>query len=767
MASDSSALSSGMTARRLVMRRYGGSNQVLLRTFSDLLEALELPEAWWAATACPIPGMRCDSEVLARLDADKDGIIHRDDLCAAIRWTAERLTDPESCITESESLALDSIAEPGAMLRDAGALVLKNLKAEQTDTVSLAQIRTHQAVMRPGASNGDGVVPVECFAPELQEIARSILVVVPPETDRSGDPGVGKVCFDGFLAAREAALAWFNKGDELGGWDEAYVARCASIVALEPNVQAWFALSRLAGVDPRRASRIAGPEGEDPPPNDPAAMACLLASLPIALPEADGLLRFERLTPSPAGDTLRAVQSFLGEHLANPGQISAAEWATIASQARAVIDWHIQREQLPGVALGRERLLELDTEAIAPLRIISHDDAEYADEIAAIDVLETLVLYRRWLFPIANNFLNFSKLYALNERALFEHGRLFIGGRELCFAMRVTDRNAHLPLAKASGIRVLYVAVEQDEYAVPVTAGSGNDLIIGRRGVFRRVSGVLVPAKVVHVVENPVSLGEAVAQPFVRIGSLITGRLEKWQSEAGKDLESTVTKAGNEAPPPPADANKQGSSPLLGGSLAFAAIGSSFAFITQQLSQIQPATIVLALLSVVGVILVPTAVLAGIKLYRRNLAALLEANGWAINDRMRLSWAQGRLFTRRPDLPKQARLEIHDEVLTILATSDPTAIKRNRQAIAVMALALLAVLSCLAGCLLYASMPGLAALCTCTGAVLVLAALILAKQQRRERPGLLGIAAVTSVLVIMLGGWMAWRVLDTMFLAGW
>ncbi len=43
------------------------------------------------------------------------------------------------------------------------------------------------------------------------------------------------------------------------------------------------------------------------------------------------------------------------------------------------------------------------------------------------------------------------------------------------------------------------------------------------------------------------------------------------------------------------------------------------------------------------------------KLRRRDLSAILEGSGWAINARMRLTRAQARYFTERPPFPAGAR----------------------------------------------------------------------------------------------------------------
>ena len=748
-----------------VMRRYGGSTQVVIADFDDLRRAIDLPEPWWAATACPVAGMRCDPAVLRALDTDGDGIVHLDDLRRAVRWTDAQLAEVAGCTAGSDELALAELAPRAEPLAAAARLVLRNLDAPEAERITLAQVRSHQALMKPGESNGDGIVPPERIEDDqVRAAAADILRVVPGADDRGGGTGVSLAVVDAFLAAREQALAWYRDGDALAAWDAEAVDRARELVALDPAVRGWFLLSRLAAVDPRRAGRLAEAAAEDPDPNDPTAMGALLASLPIAPPDPAGTLLWGKLLPIPTADRLRALRPALEPALAEAPGFDATTWDAALTRAQAVVAWADRRAGLPAVVLERARLEDLDSERVEAVRAICRLDAEWADEIAAIDELERLLLYRRWLFRVANNFICFSELYDPERRALFEHGSLFIGGRELRFAMLVHDRATHERLALASGIRVLYLEVGQGGtgrlYAVPVTAGRGADLILDRRGVFRDVDGQLHPGRVVQVVSNPVSLSEAIAQPFVRIGTIIGERLGKWQGQATEKLDAGVRAMGTEATPPtPAPAPAGGSGPLLGGSLAFAALGSSFAFVTRQLAAIEPLTILIAVLGLVAAFLVPTAILAWIKLYRRNLAALLEANGWAVNDRMRLTWAQGRLFTRRPDLPPGARSEHHDEIKKLLAARDPARLWAMRLRLLAAIASLVGLVAMIVAVALVATQPQVAAGWAVGSLVATVLALAVARGRRRRHPGLLGLVCTVGLVVVVLGGWFAWRTL--------
>ena len=54
-------------------------------------------------------------------------------------------------------------------------------------------------------------------------------------------------------------------------------------------------------------------------------------------------------------------------------------------------------------------------------------------------------------------------------------------------------------------------------------------------------------------------------------------------------------------------------------------------------------------------VMMPVSAMAVAKLRKRDLSAILEGCGWAINARMRLTFAQGRMFTETPAYPDGAR----------------------------------------------------------------------------------------------------------------
>jgi len=197
------------------------------------------------------------------------------------------------------------------------------------------------------------------------------------------------------------------------------------------------------------------------------------------------------------------------------------------------------------------------------------------------------------------------------------------------------------------------------ELAVPVTSGNKGNLCLGKRGIFRDRLGYEHDARVVHVLENPISLSEAIVAPFVRLGRILTGKIESITSKAEQQfdqrVETTVT-APAEPAPTPQKQSLANAGMLAGAGVALAAVGSALAYITEKLTKLHWYEIWIGIGAAVLAVLIPTMVVAVLKLRKRDLSAVLEGSGWAVNARMRLTHRLGRVFTRKPRRPLGATL---------------------------------------------------------------------------------------------------------------
>ena len=122
-------------------------------------------------------------------------------------------------------------------------------------------------------------------------------------------------------------------------------------------------------------------------------------------------------------------------------------------------------------------------------------------------------------------------------------------GRYFHFSVLVKDRSTHSTLAKTSNMFILYAEIvttdesARYEVAVPVTSGGKGNLCLGKRGIFRDTSGQEFDARIVQIIENPISIIEAMVSPFKRLARLLTGKIESLTSAAEKRLDSTAATA--------------------------------------------------------------------------------------------------------------------------------------------------------------------------------------------------------------------------------
>ena len=222
-------------------------------------------------------------------------------------------------------------------------------------------------------------------------------------------------------------------------------------------------------------------------------------------------------------------------------------------------------------------------------------------------------------------------------------------GRHFTLAVQVADRAHHIETSKNSNIFVIYCELFKSdgeiayEVAVPVTAGTRGNLHLNKWGIFNDIHGNELHAKVVDIVENPISITEAMVDPFVRFRRAFLSRLEEFSSKAEEQLfqreEKSKEKKKKDVP---------SGGLLAGGGVALAALGSSFAFITKTLAGLTVKTVILAVLVVSVLITVPAGISAFYKLSRRDLSTFLEGSGWGINSRMKLTTTQAASFTYRP-----------------------------------------------------------------------------------------------------------------------
>ena len=655
-------------------QKIGKTYQLRLDEPADLEAVLSLDDSLWVATSAPVGAFRCDPAFTAMLDGDGNGRINSDEVRAAIRWLLARLADRDGLKLQTDELKLSAIrgdCDEGRALASSASYVLESQGKPEADTISLAATRPFLADMEKHPLNGDGIiVPEAAPDPETMQFIKDVVECTGGTADVGGKTGASQANVDAFLKAVSEYLVWKTRGEAAAEGNPSEVLPFGSATPAiysayrqhAGEVDAFFALCRAHRFDPALVARVGCPDskGEAADLTRIEELNACLALEPMAEPVAECELPLLGGAVNPLySDWLMAFRDQVLEPV-------LGELMDMLSER----DWHRVKKALAPYAVYIENRKGACVASLPDDRLCLYRDGDFDDKagrlmaadkevgriLGAARDLERLLLCHKSLFRLAQNFVNFAQLYAIEERALFEMGSAVVDGRWFNLALNVTDLNAHAAIAKTSNIFTLYLEItgKADEkpfhVAVPATAGSKGNLVVGKRGVFFDTAGREYGAKVVRIIANPISVREALVAPFVRLWAFIVGKIEAISTSSEKGLQKATgslmkkTPSASAAPGGPAGM-------FVGLSLSVAAIGSAFAFIAKTVAELTPTQRALGLLGAVSVVAVPVLLTAMIKLRKRDLSSLLEGCGWAINTRMRLTRAQRRRFTRREPLP--------------------------------------------------------------------------------------------------------------------
>jgi hypothetical protein len=197
-----------------------------------------------------------------------------------------------------------------------------------------------------------------------------------------------------------------------------------------------------------------------------------------------------------------------------------------------------------------------------------------------------------------------------------------------------------------------------------VTVGDVGDLIVGKNAVYYDNARVEYDAVVTKVIDNPISVAQAFWSPYRRMSGTIENLISKSAADKDAKIMADATAKINAAPasiPAAADGAKPAAQPFDIGKFAgiFAAFGMALGALGTAVTKIFGGLLnmpiwktALALVAVLLVISGPAMVLAWLKLRRRNIAPLLNANGWAVNAASKISIPFGETLTDAAKFPK-------------------------------------------------------------------------------------------------------------------
>ena len=289
--------------------------------------------------------------------------------------------------------------------------------------------------------------------------------------------------------------------------------------------------------------------------------------------------------------------------------------------------------------------------------------------------LEKLLLLCRDYVTLLHNFVSFQDFYAKRAKALlgrgaddespwaiFQAGTLIIDQRACNLCLKVTDMAKHNTQAIDSGMFLIYCNCKHHatgqtmQIVAAMTVGDIRNLKVGKNALFYDRQGRDWEAEVVKIIDNPISIGQAFWSPYRKLGEWVTGLITKSAAEKEKKSFADLT-AKLQAPPAAGQAAQPAPFDIAKFAGIFAAIGMAVGYIGSFFTSLALGLKGLGWwgwLVIPGLLLVisgPSMILAWMKLRKRNLAPLLNANGWAINADAIVSVLFGNTLTEQANFP--------------------------------------------------------------------------------------------------------------------
>ncbi len=662
--------------------RAGGFDQVRLDSGADLAALDQLDQKLWVALACPTTGLEFDSRTLALIDSDNDGRIRPPELIAAAKWVCGLLKNPDDLLKSSPALPLGAINDTspeGQQLLASARHILSTLGKRDATVITIEDTADTAKIFTQTQFNGDGIVPADSARDEsTKAVINDIIACLGAEADRSGKPGVSQARADQFFAEAQAFSDWWKKAEsnpDILPLGEATAGAVATLKAVRPKVDDYFTRCKLAAFDPRAVSALNREEKEYLvfSAKDLTVTSAEIASFPLARVEAARPLPLDgEVNPGWARALARLNVEVLKPLIGQKPTITEGDWSKVLARLGMFECWSAGKAGAAVEKLGLKRVREiLSDNARQRIAALIAEDQKLEPEFNSIASVEKLVRYHRDLYKFCNNFVSFRDFYRRKEKAIFQAGTLYLDQRSCDLCLTVEDPGKHAIMAGLSGSYLAYcdcqrkATGEKAQIVAAITNGDSDNLMVGRNGLFYDRKGRDWDATITKIVDNPISIRQAFWSPYKKAARLIQEQIAKRAASADAAATARLNLAAAAklehaaATPPgqaPAEPAKQKVDPGLVAALSVGAagVGGMIGGIVSgflNLKGLMP----LGLLAILLLISGPSMLMAWLKLRKRNLGPILDANGWAVNAKAKINLPFGASLTRVAALPPGAQ----------------------------------------------------------------------------------------------------------------
>ena len=656
----------------------GGSTRVRIATGADIAHLAELDLKKWTVLSCPTTGLDIDENSLKYIDTDNDGRIRVNDVTSTSKWLTSVIKDADLLLKGADGIDLEAFNQEdadGKRLYNSAKQILQNLGKEGT-VVSLADTKDIAAIFAKTRFNGDGVITAQTPEGDAEKaVVAAIVAAFGGVMDRSGENGANAELIEKFYQALADYIAWSEAAVEAPyGADTDKAVELYN--ALDAKVKDYFVRARLASFSPESVAKLDVQTGliEAISAENLTGKTEEIAAYPIARITGKADLDLDAAINPAWASQFKALVSIVKP---NEKALTEEVWAAIGASFAAYNAWKAAKKGAEVESLGVDTIKQMlaDDKKQALLDLIAQD-LELKETADGIDLVNKFLHIYRDFYRLLCNYVTFQDFYCKDKKvkAIFQSGRLLIDQRECRLCMNVADAAKHNTMAPASGMFLVYcdcttkTSAAKKSIVAAVTVGDIGDLFVGKNAIYFDNTGLMWDAVITKIVENPISIGQAFWSPYRRMAKTIENLINKSAAEKDaammKDADAKINAASvakpaegdAKTPTPPFDIAKfAGIFAAIG--MAVGMIGTALAGILDSFKGFVWWQYIGIFIGIMMCISGPAMVLAWMKLRRRNIAPLLNANGWAINASSKINILFGETLT---DVAKFPKLKLKD-----------------------------------------------------------------------------------------------------------
>lgn len=667
----------------------GGVKRVNLESGSDLQNLSNLDPKLWTALSCPVDGLEIDKKTLEIIDVDNDGKIRVPELIEAAEWVTSILKNPDDLLKQEPVFQLSSInenTELGKTLLESAQIILKNLGKENATSLTVEETSDTEKIFAGTRFNGDGIITEDSTSnEELIKVIQEIILCLGSVTDRGGKQGITLELINNFIESCTKYATWLAKKDadiqNILPYGEHTEAAYQNFCSVKSKIDDYFIRCRLAAFDSQSTEvlNLQVARVESITANDLSKCIEDIAAYPLAKIEGNKSLPITSgINPAWESSIYNFKHLIVIPLFKNKDSLTEIEWNNIIDSFKAYAQWTSEKEGSNVESLGIERIQHILSGTYKEQLInLIEQDIDLEDEANNIILVDKLVRYHRDLFTLLKNFVTFFDFYTPGAKAIFQAGTLYIDQRSCDLCIKVSDMAKHATMVSFSGMYLMYCECtsrstnEKMTIVAALTNGDIDNLVVGKNALFYDRNGLDWDATVIKIVDNPISIRQAFFSPYRKVSRFIETQINKFATaqddkvtgDMTKGIENVPVKAeepkAKKDPPAPFDVGKfVGIFAAIG--LAVGAIGTAIGSLIAGFLGLTWWKMPIAFVGLLLLISGPSMIIAYLKLRKRNLAPILDANGWAINASAVVNIHFGNTLTHLAELPKGAKINLND-----------------------------------------------------------------------------------------------------------